>query len=77
MESLKDGIGMARTLFGQSAFEDMVGKEVFPGEDQTEVRFAVHTLRSPFPITALIAHVPNSVNSPSSRLHDTLFFAQR
>lgn len=37
MQSLKDGIGMARTLFGQSAFEGIMEKEVFPGSDQTEV----------------------------------------
>lgn len=28
---------MARTIFGQPAFDEMVGKEVFPGKDHTEV----------------------------------------
>lgn len=36
---MTNGIGVARKLFGQAAFKDMVGKEVFPGKDNTEVRF--------------------------------------
>lgn len=50
MQSLKDGIGMARTLFGQSAFEDMVGNEVFPGKDEKEVRLVrcTHNPELPF-----------------------------
>lgn len=38
MKTLTSGIGLARKLFDQTAFEKMVSKEVFPGKDQTEVR---------------------------------------
>lgn len=36
MKTLKNGIGLARKLFDQAAFEDVMSKEVFPGKDQTE-----------------------------------------
>ena len=37
MATLTIGIEVARKLFGQEAFEDMVDKEVFPGKDHKEV----------------------------------------
>lgn len=37
MASLTNGIHMARKLFDQEAFGDMVDKEVFPGRDYKEV----------------------------------------
>lgn len=37
MATLTNGIEVARKLFGQEAFEDMVDKEVFPGKDHKEV----------------------------------------
>lgn len=37
VESLAKGLGVARNVFGQAAFEDIRGKEVFPGADVTEV----------------------------------------
>lgn len=37
MTTLTNGIEMARKIFGQAAFEEMVDKEVFPGKDHKEV----------------------------------------
>ncbi len=37
MASLTKGIEVARKLFDQEAFGEMVDKEVFPGRDNTEV----------------------------------------
>ncbi|CAM9780224.1 unnamed protein product [Laminaria digitata] len=47
MATLTSGIAVARKLFGQAAFEDMVDKEVFPGKDHKEleeyVKSTVHS----------------------------------
>lgn len=37
MATLTSGIEVARKLFDQEAFREMVGKEVFPGRDNNEV----------------------------------------
>ena len=38
MASLTNGIEVARKLFDQEAFGEMVDKEVFPGRDNEQVR---------------------------------------
>lgn len=43
--SLTDGIEVARKLFDQQAFGEMVDKEVFPGRDNKEVTYYILRVR--------------------------------
>lgn len=48
MATLTNGIEVARKLFGQAAFEDMVDKEVFPGKDHKEVHMILTAMTSTY-----------------------------
>lgn len=59
METLTNGIEVARKVFGQAAFEGMVDKEVFPGKDNKEVRvFCWRTYGNILPQRCLIIPFP-------------------